>query len=270
MIFGILSYCAPLLLASCGALASEYAGRMALFMDGIINLAAFLCFAFTITTHSAVVACLLSAACCVIFIGLAEQLIEKTGADPFLSALALNLFCSGLVTVLSALIFGTRGVLTSAVFAFNTSSARIYTTVASFVLAAAAYALLRFTRTGLYIRITGSDADVLASRGIQVSWCRTIAWSFAAGYGALAGCFLCIRLSSFVPNISSGRGWIALAAVFLGKKKPLLTATAVIVFSAAGYASSYLQNILPSIPQSLLISLPYLTALCLCFIFPRR
>ena len=101
-----------------------------------------------------------------------------------------------------------------------------------------------------------------------MSACRTAAWCIAAFYGALAGCILSFRLSSFVPNISSGRGWLALAAVFLGRRTGWGTAAAVIVLCAAEYFAANLQNVFQNIASPLLIALPYIASLALIVLVP--
>ena len=128
---------------------------------------------------------------------------------------------------------------------------------------AGAVVFLKYSRDGLYLRVTGSDADVLKAKGVNPENLRSLSWCLAALYAALAGILLTLRLSSFVPNISSGRGWMALAAVFLGKKKPLRIVAAVIIFCLADIFSANIQNYITGIPTSLLISLPYLVSLLL-------
>ena len=271
-IYGTLSLSAPLLLASYGALISEYAGCMALFLDGIINLSAFLCFAYTVLTGSAVSGIFLAAMTGMLFITAAGIATEKLHANAFLAAIALNLLCSALTSILSVRYFGTRGVLTSPSFTFNASHMRLMTTAASLLITAAGIAALYLTRQGLYIRITGSDPDVLEAKGINTSVLRTAAWSTAALAGAVTGCIFSLRLSSFVPNVSSGTGWTALAAVFLGKKNTAAVTAAVFVFSAAQFTASNIQNVssLKAVPPSLLLALPYLTALLLIVFSPRH
>ena len=46
--YQIISLSVPLLLAGLGGLISEFAGRMAIFLEGAINLGAFFCFLFTV------------------------------------------------------------------------------------------------------------------------------------------------------------------------------------------------------------------------------
>ena len=52
MILNFLSFSCPLLLASTGALFSEYTGTLALFLEGFISFSGFLTFYFTVLTGS--------------------------------------------------------------------------------------------------------------------------------------------------------------------------------------------------------------------------
>ena len=266
----ILLTAAPLLLVTMGALTSEYAGRMACFLDGIINLGAFCCFAFTVVTKNAFLGYILSVASCVIITFLLEKLAAHFKANMFLAALAMNLFFSSVCTLCASYFFGTRSVLASELFTFNAPQARLATALVCYAASFTILALLRFTKTGLALRITGSDAPVLEARGISSASYRSLSWVIAAAAGSLCGCSLAFRISSFVPGMAAGRGWTALAAVFLGKKNPLVIIIAVLVFSAAEYAGSYLQNIplFANMPSSVLLALPYLISLLLILIMP--
>lgn len=92
-----------------------------------------------------------------------------------------------------------------------------------------------------------------------------VGWVIAGMYASSAGCFLTMKICSFVPNISSGRGWLALAAVFLGKKNPIKIIIFVTIFCIAELTAANLQNFIPQLPSSVLISFPYIIALCLVF-----
>ena len=67
-IISILNIASPLLLITLGALVSEYTGRLAMFMESIINTGAFLCYAFTVFTHSAFTGSILSVSVCMLFV----------------------------------------------------------------------------------------------------------------------------------------------------------------------------------------------------------
>lgn len=272
MILSIFYIAAPLLLITLGALVSEYAGRLAMFMEHIINLGAFFCYAFTLATGNLALGTLLSVAVCTLSVLALERTASRAGANMFLVSLAMNLLFAALTTFFSAQIFKTRGVLYSADFRYSATSMRLVTSVICYVLSAAIIVFLRRTTAGLALRVTGSDSDMLTARGINASFYRTTAWCVAAAAGALSGCVFTARLSSFVPGVSSGRGWTALAAVFLGRKNPLLMIPAVLVFAVAEYASTVIQNVphFENVPSSLLLALPYLLALVLLVLVPQK
>ena len=263
LILSGLAYACPLILCSLGALFTEYAGCLALFLDGLVSFSAFLHYLFTVYTGSAVWAAVLACGTSVLLTMGFSLVVERFRANRFIAAIAMNLLFGALTTALSWLCFKTRGVLAADVYRFGVGTARLTTVGVSTGFAAMAVAFLRYGRYGLYIRVTGSDADVLLAKGVNPSAIRTLSWSLASLYGSLAGIFLGIRLSSFVPNISSGRGWMALAAVFLGRKKPVRIIISVLIFCLADLLSANIQNYIPGIPNSFLISLPYLVSLIL-------
>lgn len=265
MALQILSFSCPLLLCSIGALFSEFAGSLALFLDGLVTLSSFLTFAFAVKTNSVAAGFLLSLISCLFIIFLFSFAVEKWHANKFIASLALNLLFSAVTTMLSSLIFKTRSVLSSENFYFDQTTVRYFSIILTFLFLGGAVLFLRRTKTGLYIRITGSDSDVLKAKGVSPSLMRILAWEFSALFANLAGSLLTLRLCCFVPNISSGRGWMALAAVFVGKKKPLRTIIAVVIFCAADFLATNIQNVLPQIPSSFLISFPYLVVLLLIF-----
>lgn len=262
----ILIFACPLLLASAGALYSEYTGTLALFLEGLITLSSFLTFAFTTMTHSFLVASLLSTIIIILLGLLCGFLIEKLKANVFIAALGLNLLFSGLSSLLSALLFNTRGVLSSQYFYFTKENVVIYSIIVTIVLITLGTWVLFFTQKGIYFRTTGSESNVLILKGINPSVYRILSWGITGLFASQAGTLLAMRISSFVPNISAGRGWMALAAVYLGKRKMWKIILFVLIFCAADYFGANIQNIFPGIPSSLLIALPYLTVFLLSLI----
>lgn len=275
VMLNILFASAPLMAAAMGSLISDCAGRLAIFMEGMINLSAFLCFAFTVKC-SVISGCALSIFVCVLIALLFTAITQITGADPFLMGLSLNVISGGAVSLLSSAIFKTRGVLTDRAFAFDPQSVRIASSVASFALVAAATVLLLFTKRGLYMRLCGNDNKLLNSRGVSSTFYVCLSWPLAAVFAAAAGAQLSLRLSSFVPGISSGTGYISLVAVYMGKsitqdgthnlKSCALAFLSVYLVSAALEAAARMQNVFPEASSALLLSMPYLAALILLFI----
>ncbi len=270
MFASIIQNALPLYFISIGALFSEFAGQMALFLDSIINVAAFTFFAVTVLSSNAILGIFAALTICTIFIGFFAFTCEKLCANPFIAGLSVGLFLEGLITFVSVRLFGTRGVLTSDLFNFSRQSASFAYSLIFLVLSAIFAVFLKFTKKGLCYQITGSNPEVLESKGVSAVQYRIKAWMISAFCASCAGCAYAARISSFVPNISSSRGWLALVIVFLGKKDILKMIPAVLVFSITEYLASNIQNIIPSIPSAILIILPYLTALMLIIFQPKR
>ena len=265
---------APLMLISIGVLVSEYAGVTAVFADGIINLAAFLFFAFAVFTEHLALSAALSVASAVLIMHALSLFVHKTHSNPFLAGLSVNLFAAGFSSLLSYLWFGTRGIAAEYVTGTGVFSdvsvgfSRLPAAVFAWTFSAAVAFILYKTVWGMRIRITGESPEVLAARSICAQKYKNSAWRISALCAGASGIIYCLKLSAFVPNISAGKGWLALAAVFLGRKTVRGTFLAVIVFSAAEYAANRLQIFSKTFPPSVLISLPYIAAILLFALLP--
>ena len=76
------------------------------------------------------------------------------------------------------------------------------------------------------------------------------------GCGA-AGALLALDIGAYVPNMTGGRGWIALVALYIAGKSPLGLLATVLLFSAANATATVLQG-MTGIPDSLLLASPFL------------
>ena len=279
IILNILVSSVPLLLASTGALVSEYAGVLAVFIDGIINLSAFLTFLFAYYTGSTLAACILSALCAAAISVLASMYTEKTESNPFVTGIALNLFSAGFTSVCSSVVFGTKGVLSPAILKANfnfadglfpslsneTSPFALF--IPTLICVLCVYPTVKYTKWGLRLVVAGADSKTLKKKGVNPAFYRCSSWLIAGVFASAAGSVLTLRLSSFVPNISSGRGWIALAAVFLGRRNLFGVIASSLLFTAAGYAADSIQTAagFSFIPPSVLPALPYIAATIVFF-----
>ena len=126
-LLSLLAYSCPLILCSLGALFSEYAGCLALFLDGIVSFSAFLHYAFTVYTGSPVAAVFLAFLTSIIITAGFSFLVERFGANRFIAAMAMNLLLGALTSALSWLLFRTRGVLAADVYKFSAGATRLAT-----------------------------------------------------------------------------------------------------------------------------------------------
>jgi len=118
------------------------------------------------------------------------------------------------------------------------------------------------TKWGLRVRAVGEHPVAAETVGIRVLATRyrnVILAGFLAGIG---GAFLNIgSVGSFTPNMSSGMGYIALAAVIFGRWTPLGSLGAALLFGFTLELQSVLASINVPIPSNILLMTPYVVTI---------
>ncbi|MDR2048747.1 MAG: ABC transporter permease, partial [Treponema sp.] len=108
---GLFTSAAPLILASLGALLTELAGVLGIFIEGFMNAGAFFSWVIAGWTGSIFLGTAISAAAAAAAGFCLARFVRKTGANPFIAGLAVNIAAGGITDCLSVLWFGTKGVL---------------------------------------------------------------------------------------------------------------------------------------------------------------
>lgn len=271
-IISILHISSPLLLITLAALISEYAGRLAMFLENQICLGAFFCFTFGIFTQNIIIAYFLSILFTTLITLALEQIASKLNSNIFIAALAMNLIFLALISLLSSIIFKTKGILFSPEFNFDPSNTKIITTVISLIVSISVIFVLNKTSFGLRLKLSGKEGQLLETYRFSQKKYQSISWIICSILASLSGCIYCTRISSYVPGMSGGRAWIALSIVFLGKKNPLLITISIVIYSLVEYISTHIQNFefFKNTPSSLLLALPYILSILLIFIIPKK
>jgi simple sugar transport system permease protein len=266
------------MLASLGALFTELSGTLGVFIEGFMTLGSFFAWIIAGWTGSVFWGCGITALCAALAGWALARFVRRTGANPFIVGLALNLAVGGIIDSLSITWFGTKGVLrnpgitlpgplhlpliSGIPFLGGILSGRspfVYSAWASTFLAAF---IIGRTRLGLRLRATGLSPEAAAERGIHPEWYREGAWAAAAFLASLAGAALTFRVGAYAPGGVAGRGWIALAAVYLGFRRVWGTAAASLVFALAEHIGLSLQG-LGALPATALLGIPSALALVL-------
>ena len=141
------------------------------------------------------------------------------------------------------------------------------------ILAAIAAGVLLFrTPWGLGVRACGEDHHAAASTGVDVMKTRYQALLIGGALAGLAGAALTIgQVGLFTQDISSGRGFIAIAAVVFAGWNPYLTLATSAFFGFADALQLRLQTLGLGVPYQFLLMLPYvLTILALILSIRRR
>jgi simple sugar transport system permease protein len=120
-----------------------------------------------------------------------------------------------------------------------------------------------FNRTLLGVQITacGHDPEVAASKGVSVLWVRTGATVVCGALAGFAGAALTVgALGQFSPGVTGGLGFIAIAAVILGRWR---VQGVVLAAAAIGIADAFRLRLGSHVhfPVQLLAMLPWIVVL---------
>ena len=249
----------PYTLTSVGAAFSERGGVVNLALEGMILIGAFGAAYGQYQTGSAMIGVLLALLCglCVALIFAFITVTLK--ADQIVAGIAINILVMGATRFGLSLLFGS-----------SMNSERIAGIDVPFVImdplflvavfsVVAGQFLLFKTPYGLRLRATGESAETADSAGINVVRMRYSGVLISGALAALAGAFLVFQQHTFTDNMSAGRGYIALAAMIIGKWTPAGAALASLMFAATESMEIWFQTGL--IPSQLVQSLPYVITL---------
>lgn len=259
ILFQVLRLAVPYLFTSVGATFSERGGVVNLALEGMMLVGAFGAALGQYRSGSALVGILVA-----LFCGLAVALLFAfvtitLKSDQIVAGIAIN------ILVMGATRFG-LGIL----FGSSTNSARIAGLespsllldplfLAALLSVFVGQFLLFKTPYGLRLRATGESAETADSAGINVDRMRYSGVLISGALAALGGAFLVFQQHTFTDNMSAGRGYIALAAMIIGKWNPAGAALASLLFAATESMEIWLQT--GWIPSQLVQSLPYIITL---------
>jgi simple sugar transport system permease protein len=137
----------------------------------------------------------------------------------------------------------------------------------AFALVAAVWWLLYRTRLGLRLRAAGENPAMVDAAGVSVVGLRYLALAGNGVLSALAGCYLVLALNpQFIPNMTAGRGYMALAAMIFGKWHPVGAMMACVLFGFLDALSIRLQGANiggVSVPVQAIQALPYVMTVVL-------
>ena len=255
----VLRLAVPYTLTSVGASFSERGGVVNLALEGMILIGAFGAAYGQYQTGSATLGVLLALLCGLCVALLFAFITVTLKADQIVAGIAINILVMGATRFGLSLLFGSS--MNSERIAgidvpFLFMDPLFYAAVVS---VAGGHFLLFNTPYGLRLRATVESAETADSAGIKVNRMRYSGVLISGALAALAGAFLVFQQHTFTDNMSAGRGYIALAAMIIGKWTPAGAALASLMFAAAESLEIWLQTGL--IPSQLVQSLPYVITL---------
>lgn len=123
------------------------------------------------------------------------------------------------------------------------------------------YALFQ-TRWGLRLRSVGEHPKAADTVGIKVLPTRYKAVLLGGVFAGIGGAFFTLdAVGSFSKDMSGGRGFIALAAMLVGRYSPVGAFGAALIFGFADSLATSLQLLRVPVPSDLLLTAPYLVTL---------
>jgi general nucleoside transport system permease protein len=277
---------APLLLACLAGLWSERAGVVDIGLEGKMLAAAFAAAAAAHATGSAWIGLAAGVAASVAF-GLAHGFAAITQrGNQIVSGVALNMLAAGLTALVGNAWYRQGGrtppldgamrfepltlpgaaqlrdiPVLGLIYAEVVSGQTVLIYVALGAVLATAVVLKR-TRFGLRIRAVGENPAAIDTAGISVTGLRYAAVVIAGVLCGLAGAYLALaQAAGFLPQMTAGKGFIALAALIFAKWRAWPALGACMLFGLLDAVSIRLQGVsLPVIglaPVQAIQALPY-------------
>ncbi|MBK1837764.1 ABC transporter permease [Azospirillum sp. YIM B02556] len=269
----------PLLFAALGELVVEKSGVLNLGVEGMMLVGAVCGFAVAVQTGSAttgfLVAALAGAATASLFAVLTLFLL----ANQVATGLALTLFGVGLSALIGQGFVGIPleglpklyipgltdlPVVGQALFG---QDVMVYLSVAAVPLV---HLFLYRTRAGLVLRAVGENHTAAHALGYKVLRIRFLAVLFGGAMAGLGGAFLSMDYTPmWAENMTSGRGWIALALVVFATWKPARAMLGAWLFGGVTILQLHVQGLGIDVPSQLLSMLPYLATVLVLVLISR-
>ena len=271
VILTIITASTPLLLAAMGELVTERSGVLNLGVEGMMIMGAVCGFAAAYTTGSALVGVGAGLAGGVFMSLLFAFLTQTLMASQVATGLSLTLLGLGLSGLIGEGFTGLPGVKLSAIdipvltdlpFVGPILFGQDILVYFSLVLVAVVGYVLFRTRTGLIISAVGGNHHSAHALGYNVIKVRYACIAFGGACSGLAGAYLSLAYTpQWIENMSSGRGWIALALVVFSTWLPKRVLIGAYLFGTVWIMGLYVQALGVPIPAQLLSSLPYLVTI---------
>jgi general nucleoside transport system permease protein len=279
LVASTLRVAAPLILCALAGLLSERAGVIDIGLEGKMLFAAFAAGTVGVWSGSTAVALLAAMGVAVVLSWLHGLACVSHQGDQVVSGVAINIIAAGLTAVLGIAWFKQGGqtppvsdaVRIRAVFPSMADSplfghnALVYLAL---LLVPAVWWLVYRTRFGLRLRAVGENPAMVDAAGVSVTRLRYAALTLNGMLCGLAGAYLVLaQNASFVPNMTAGRGFMALAAMIFGQWHPVKALWACLLFGALDAIAIRLQGVsLPmvgEVPVQAVQALPYLLTVVL-------
>ena len=207
------------------------------------------------------------------FLGLICAIFSLTfGANQAVVGTGVNIFCTGITAYVFRAIFATT-TTTVKVNGFSPDGIPYLKNIPiigpilfdhnvlvyfAFIMVAVTYVFMYHTMAGTNLRACGENSKAADSLGVKVVMTRYIGTIISSTMAAIGGVALSIgNINTFVEDMSSGKGWIALAALSFGRWSPLGVLGASLLFGFADAFQLRMQVAMSGAPYQYFQMIPY-------------
>lgn len=250
----------PILFAALGGYFSERSGIINIALEGKMLFGAFAAAVVALEFGSPWAGFLAGAFAGAATAALYGSLVIWLRADQIVAGTGVNFLALGLTAFLAKVFYDTTASTPSVPIA---ARFEWEPPVVAWMLVLTIWAWARFTHSGLWVAFAGEHPQALQASGIQVKKTRWSALLMAGALAGLGGASLSIWLaSSYTRGMTAGRGFMALAALILGKWRPIPTVAACLLFGFFDALQTRFQGIKlwggDPVPVQFIQMLPYL------------
>jgi simple sugar transport system permease protein len=278
-ILTVITASTPLLLAASGELVVERAGVLNLGIEGMMIMGAACGFAGAYASGSTVVGALCGVIAGTAMAAVFGILTLGLAVNQVATGLALTILGTGLSGLIGSGFVGERitpapqlylPVLTDLPVIGRILFGQDAFVYFSIALVIGIWMFLYRTRAGLVLRAVGDNHTSAHALGYPVLTIRMLAVLFGGACAGLAGAFLPLAYTPFfIPGMTAGRGWIALALVVFASWRPGRLVAGAYLFGAVTFLQLSVQGLGLGIPPQLMSSLPYLATVVVLVLISR-
>lgn len=260
LIWSTIRLSTPLILAALGGLFSERSGVINIALEGMMLAGAFTAAAVTYAAGNPFVGLVAGMGAGLLIGAIHAVACIRFRADQVVTGTAINILMIGLPPFLSGAFFLSSGSTPQIPKDHLIPTIPI---VIAFVLVPLTWYVLYKTPFGLRLRSVGENPEAADAAGVRVARMRYSGVLLSGILAGIGGAYLSIGQSSlFTRNMTSGRGFIALAALIFGKWRPVQTMLACLLFGFTEAVTIQMQGVvkLPSgedIPIQFIQMVPY-------------
>lgn len=279
IILSVLAASTPLLIAATGELVTERSGVLNLGVEGMMIVGAACGFGGAWLTGSILVGALFGIIAGTLMSLIFALMALGLAVNQVATGLALTIFGVGLSGLIGAGFVGERitpaahlGIagLTDMPLVGRVlfgEDAFVYFSIALII---AVWWFLYRTRAGLILRACGDNHISAHALGYPVLRIRTFAVMFGGACAGLAGAYLPLAYTPFfIPGMTAGRGWIALALVVFASWRPGRLVVGAYLFGAVTILQLHAQGWGVGIPSQFMSALPYLATVIVLVLLSR-